>query len=181
VGMPRAAARLDAERVDAERVAFTITALVEAEAPALLNYFARRVRPVEDAADLLAQTMLVAWRRVKVIPRDPIQARMWLYGVARNVLATHRRSSVRRSELADRLRDDLTARGGSVADETGADIQALVAALDEIDRELIGLVYWEGFSVLEAAGILKIRAATARSRMSRARSQLRAALRPGEE
>src|SRR2546426_1943597 len=46
----------------------------------------------------LFRSMLVAWRRIGDVPTDGT-ARLWLYGVARRVLANHHRSSGRRERL----------------------------------------------------------------------------------
>ena len=79
-------------------------AAVRHNGPDLLSYLERRVADRADAADLLAETFLIAWRRVDAIPADDQEARMWLYGVARNVLANPRRGVRRSSEMAGRLR-----------------------------------------------------------------------------
>lgn len=83
----------------------------------LLAYFERRVTPRADAADLLAETMLIAWRRVDHLPADAERQRMWLFAIAANVLANHRRSLSRRSALADRLRQHLATSGADSVDE----------------------------------------------------------------
>lgn len=57
------------------------------------------------AADVVADTFLIAWRRIQDIPTE--QARLWLFGVARKVLARHRRQAQRRVDLAVRLRAEL--------------------------------------------------------------------------
>ena len=74
----------------------------------LLAYALRRVDRPEDAADVVAETFLVAWRRLDDVPPGE-QARLWLYGVARRQLANQRRGQLRRSQLADRLRAELPA------------------------------------------------------------------------
>jgi len=165
--MPRVFAA--APRVD-------VAALVEREAPALLAYFSRRIERVDDAADLLGDTLLVAWRRIGSIPADEVRARMWLYGVARKTLLAHRRSATRRWALADKLRLELATAPPAVENPLHEHVRSLVGDLDEIDREIIGLVYWEGFSLVEAARILGMRSATVRSRHARARARLRDAL-----
>jgi hypothetical protein len=53
----------------------------------VLAYALRRAVP-EDAADVVAETFLVAWRRLDDVPGDG-RARLWLYGVAHRVLADH--------------------------------------------------------------------------------------------
>jgi RNA polymerase sigma-70 factor (ECF subfamily) len=141
----------------------------------LLSYFARRVTPHEDAADCLSETLLVLWRRRDSLPRVEDDRRAWSYGVAHNVLAAHRRSSLRRLELAGRLRDELRMR--PIAPESSDDVAiAALASLSVRDRELVTLVVWEGLSVAEAGGIIGIRPEAARARYSRARRSLRSHL-----
>ncbi|HEX5608853.1 MAG TPA: sigma factor [Solirubrobacterales bacterium] len=58
----------------------------------LMTYALRRTNTPEDAADIVAETILVAWRKVGQIPSGE-EARLWLFGVARLVLANHLRGS----------------------------------------------------------------------------------------
>ena len=104
---------------------------------------------------------------------------MWVFGVARRVLSGHRRSGVRRLALAARLRGELAVASAS-EDSVAESVRAAVRALPPRDRELIGLVHWEGFALHEAAGILGIRAGTARMRYRRARERLAAVLAPAD-
>lgn len=66
-----------------------------AASPSLLGYLQRRAG-LNDAPDLLGETMVVAWRRVKDLPEDPERARMWLFGIARGTLLNHSRGERRR-------------------------------------------------------------------------------------
>jgi len=152
------------------------TALREASSD-LLAYFERRVRSREDAADLLGETMLQAWRRIDAFPSDnPERQRMWLFTIAANVLANHHRSLRRRLALADRLRTHLgTASPTPDAAETNA-IRDAVLRLHDAQRELVMLIHWDGFTILEAADILGVNPSTARSRYAAARTVLRDAL-----
>jgi RNA polymerase sigma-70 factor (ECF subfamily) len=74
----------------------------------LLAYAMRRVGQPEDAADVVAETFLVAWRRIGELPPEA-EARLWLYGVARRVLANHHRGGDRRDRLGERPRQRLRA------------------------------------------------------------------------
>src|SRR4051794_39382842 len=74
----------------------------------LLGYLLRRTDNPEDASDALAEVMLVAWRRLDDVPAGD-EARLWLFGVARRVLANSRRSTERRRRLGERLRQELAA------------------------------------------------------------------------
>ncbi|WP_186526353.1 RNA polymerase sigma factor [Leekyejoonella antrihumi] len=145
-------------------------------APQLLNYLVRRVDPVEDAADLLSETLLVMCRRTRALPSDDHEARLWAFGVARRVLATHRRGAARRAALVDRLRDDLQNAVDEPATGQEAMLLEAVGALDPLDQEIIRLIHWDGFSQVEVARILHRRPGTIRSRYARARETLKAQL-----
>lgn len=142
----------------------------------LLRYFLRRLDR-EDAADALADVMTTAWSRVDALPTAPIEARMWLFGIARNVLLHVQRGATRRSRLADRLRSTLGQRTASSADH-GVEIRDAIDRLDPDLAELVRLVHWDGFSLTDAADLLGIPASTARGRYQRAKETLRDVLAP---
>lgn len=142
----------------------------------LLRYFLRRMDR-EDAADALAEVMTTAWARVDQLPADPEQARMWLFGISRNVLLHAQRGTVRRSQLADKLRSNLSARNAPAADR-GIEIRDAIGRLDDDLAELVRLVHWDGFTLAEAATLLGIPSSTARGRYQRAKQMLRDTLAP---
>lgn len=141
--------------------------------PALLGYFRRRV-DAEDAADQLAETMVTAWRRYSDLPADPEQARMWLFGIARNVLLNAQRGERRRWSLADKARAALAQ--SAPASDQGIEVRDAIDRLPAELGELVRLVHWEGLTIGQAAGVMEISASTARSRYQRAKSELRVAL-----
>lgn len=105
-------------------------------------------------------------------------ARAWLLGVARRALANARRGSRRRDGLAERLRAQLE-RELPALERAGAPTGPLRAALDALtaqEREVLLLVAWEGLDPAEVATVLHDPAATARTRLHRARARLRARL-----
>jgi len=58
---------------------------------AVARYARRRADP-DTTSDVVAETFLIAWRRLDFVPVGPADAQPWLYGVARRVLATIERS-----------------------------------------------------------------------------------------
>jgi RNA polymerase sigma factor (sigma-70 family) len=165
-----------ARRPDADQTRFT--RLAETAGPRVLAYLARRLDPPGDAADVLAEVLAVAWRRIADLPAEEGEAAAWLFGIAKGTLANHRRGQARRLALADRLRDHLAHRQGEAAPVTDQSI-AVRDALDRLtpdDRELLTLVAWDGLRADQAAAILNISAAAARQRLVRARRRLRAEL-----
>lgn len=154
-----------------------VARIVEDLAPDLLNYFLRRVDVPADAADLLGDTLLVIARRPDSIPRDTQEARLWAFGVARKTLASGRRAGRRRSALLERLREEIATEVRTPPTGTHEALHEALERLDPVDREIIRLVHWEGFSQEAVARILEKPAGTIRSRYSRARAALRAELR----
>jgi RNA polymerase sigma factor (sigma-70 family) len=149
--------------------------LYRAHARPLLAYALRRAAGPEDAADVVAETMLVAWRRIDDVPAGD-EAVLWLYGVARRVLANRRRSADRRDRLGERLRREVR----RVADPDLAvgvtvrmDVRQALDRLSAADRELLQLTSWEGLGAAQVATVLGVSPVAARSRLTRARARLR--------
>jgi|ERR1022692_1853954 RNA polymerase sigma-70 factor (ECF subfamily) len=142
----------------------------------ILGYALRRTGNGDDAADVVAETFLTAWRRLDDVPSGE-DARLWLYGVARRVLANHYRGERRKTELADRLRADLAVTCQD-PEYTGslAGIAAAFGSLAGADRELLSLVAWEGLGHAEIASVLGCSRNAVRIRLHRARSRFAAAL-----
>lgn len=142
----------------------------------VLGYLARRVTRPEDAADLFSEVLEVTWRRRHDLPPSPEDV-LWVFGVARNVLANQRRAGLRRDTatraLARAVRHATPAPQASHEVENGLDLRQALAALSDLDREIICLTAWEGLTSAEAGTVLALPAATVRSRLRRARVQLR--------
>jgi RNA polymerase sigma-70 factor (ECF subfamily) len=146
---------------------------------AIRNYALRRVRRADDATDLVAETFLVAWRRWAEVPPGD-EALLWLYGVARLVLANHQRGERRRQQLGSRLqlelRDHLTTPdpAGELVEVQA--VEAALAALPPADREVLELTVWEQLAPREIAVALGLSSDVVRARLSRARSRMRTQL-----
>lgn len=145
----------------------------------ILGYALRRTADPQDAADVLAETFLIAWRRLEDVPHGGT-ARLWLYGVARRVLANHHRGERRRSALVDglagQLRIDLTAHRAPRWEGEEAAIAAAFGELSENDRELLSLVGWEALDHAEIAAVLGCSRNAVRIRLHRARRRFARAL-----
>ncbi len=153
--------------------------VLAAAAPALLGYFVRRVEVAEDAADLVNETMIAAWKASAQAPAEAQAARMWVFGIARNILLHHGRTQHRRDALTSRLAFAIGA-ARTPDHDTALDVRAAVSALPDGLAELVRLVHWDGFTIEEAAQLIEIPASTARSRHARAKQLLRERLEPIE-
>jgi len=145
------------------------TAVYEENYHRILGYTLRRTN-AEEAADVVAETFLVAWRRLDQVPHGD-QARLWLYGTARRVLANHDRSRRRRLRLAEQARADavLAAQGPSAPGPAGEAFSRLRTG----ERELLALIGWEGLSTAEIAVVYGCSENAVRIRLHRARSHFR--------
>jgi len=142
----------------------------------ILGYALRRTASPDDAGDILAETFLTAWRRLDELPTGD-DAKLWLYGVARRVLANYYRGERRRSALAERLRADLAS--SYVPPEFDGEYAKLAEALHRLpqqQRELLALDAWEGLDCGEIATVLGCSRNAARIRLHRARIRLAAEL-----
>ena len=151
--------------------------LYREQARAVLAYALRRVEDRDDAADVVAETFLVAWRRLGEVPVGA-EARLWLYAVARRVIANLHRTERRRTRLGQRLAESLRTELATHPTPSGeaAEVLRAMTELSEGDRELLLLVSWEELSPGEAAKVLEISSLAARSRLHRARRRLAALL-----
>lgn len=136
----------------------------------LRRFLARRTDPA-TADDVLADTLLVCWRRVEELPADPLP---WAYGVARNCLANAERGERRQRRLAVKLASvappDVAP---DPAEQPGDDtVTAALAELRPAEAELLRLWAWEQLGPGEIAIVLGITPNAASIRLHRARQSL---------
>jgi RNA polymerase sigma-70 factor (ECF subfamily) len=138
----------------------------------LARYLARRAAP-DSVEDLFAEVMTVAWRRLADVPPDGELP--WLFGVARRVLANHRRSQTRFGRLLERLK--LTTPGIDPGQPAIAgrdpDVSSAMDRLPPTDAEVLRMWAWEELAPGEIALALGITPNAASIRLHRAKGRLR--------
>lgn len=154
---------------DVERTRFE--ALFTQHYAAVVRYAVRRVGR-ESAEEIVAETFLVAWRRLDQVPDIALP---WLYGTARRLVA----NELRRRARARRLGERVEANGSVTADDPGELVpqqlylQAALAALSERDREVLRLAEWEQLTPAEGALVMGCTTAAFKVRLHRARRRFR--------
>ncbi|RCG30228.1 sigma-70 family RNA polymerase sigma factor [Sphaerisporangium album] len=140
-------------------------------------YAARRCDSPQDAADVVAETFAIAWRRMDELPPGD-EAVLWLYGVARKVLANHLRGEARRR--AHRAEFDAgMADLYAASPDRGIELKVIAEvfrSLPDDDRELLSLVAWEGLDRRQIATALGLSRNAVRVRLHRARRRFSRAL-----
>jgi len=161
-----------------------VTAAIELNGADLYKYLRRRTSSPEEAADAMGDSFLVIWRRKESLPPDPIEARLWCFGVARHVAHRYARDGKRQRLLQSAAQGEAAISAkSSAADPTqrmeiAIDVRAAVNSLPTKYQELVRLTHWDGFTIEDAAKLLKIKPSTARTQHARARQRLAALLAP---
>jgi RNA polymerase sigma-70 factor (ECF subfamily) len=149
--------------------------LYESARPLIIAYALRRAASREDAADVVAETFEIAWRRLDDVPAGH-EGILWLYVTARYVIANQGRRLRRRQEVTTRLSEELHGieLHEEAPDEDGISLQRSFRALSPDDRELLMLAGWEGLNAADMGRVLGCSPTAARIRLHRARSRLKA-------
>jgi RNA polymerase sigma-70 factor, ECF subfamily len=127
-----------------------------------------------ETEDLVQETYLRALRALPQF-RGDAPVRLWLLTIARRTCADHVRRRQRQRRLLDRLVIEAGA-GGRVVDDCDVASSALLHRLDPVRREAFALTQIAGLSYDEAATVVGCPIGTIRSRVARARDDLRTAL-----
>lgn len=138
--------------------------------------YARRRLNEDEADDVVAETFLIAWRRLDQIPEGPL-ALLWLYAVARRVVGQHYRSTQRRGRLVIRLaglaREDHPNVGAGLEHQA---VHEALAHLRPPDQEILRLAEWEDLSPSQIAVVMGCSANAASIRLHRAHRRFERAL-----
>lgn len=150
----------------------------------IFRYGLRMCGNEEDAREVLQETLLAAFQKVKTF-RGDAQLSTWLYQIARHFCLRSRRRAVGEPERVEPLeRGEAAAVPSGQAQpdaqaharEIGALLQSAILTLSEPHREALILRDVEGLSAEEAAKVLGIEVSALKSRLHRARMEMRARL-----
>jgi RNA polymerase sigma-70 factor (ECF subfamily) len=158
--------------------------LFERHGGRVFRHACRLVTTQHDAEDVTAAAFLELWRRRSDVRLVEGSVLPWLLVTTGNVARNSVRSTRRYREFLARLPREATAPDAAeVALDRSvlgldADLRAALLGLDEVDLHLVALVALEDYPIADAARVLKLTPAAAKSRLHRARHRLRAVLGP---
>jgi len=136
----------------------------------VFRYLCRMVGQVETAREL-TQEVFLSVARAGVPDADPAGRRAWVFRIAHNLALNH---------VRDRRHDGMTADSGDTAapavQELGAAIREALEELQDLDRDVFLLRETAGLSYQEIAATCDLTVEAVRSRLKRARQELRGAL-----
>jgi RNA polymerase sigma factor (sigma-70 family) len=151
------------------------------------RFVARRVNDPQLAADLTADVFLAAIDAAPGYDPELGEPTPWLFGVARNVVASGLRRVGREHDARMRFaghrlldEDDFERMAERIDAQAAArELYPAIANLPEGERTILELVAIDGLSVAQAASVAGVRPATARVRLYRARRAVRSHMQAG--
>lgn len=149
--------------------------LVHRFTPRLLYYLARFAEDKDLRLSLLQEVWLKAFRGIRSL-KDENRLAAWLYGIAHRVAMNHFRDEYARQERAcDAAVTSQTAQDDSAFEQyDNADlVHHALERIGWIEREVLTLLFLEGLSISEIAEVQGVPAGTVKSRLHRARIELR--------
>lgn len=152
-------------------------ATVYAEHARVIHRYLARRAGAQSADELTSDTFVAAWRQWADYDADRGSMSAWLFGIATNLLRRRRR----REDAELRALARAGAEPGTVHDRAGqaqdrlrlARVAEAIGRLRHDDRDVVLLIAWADLSYEEVATALDIPIGTVRSRLHRARHQLR--------
>lgn len=153
-------------------ISVNLTRLIDDHHRVLFQYAYRLTGRAADAEDLTQQTLLIACRSGHQV-RDPEKLRSWLLSVLRSCWhKSHRKASpvsagaieLDVNHIPDDLPDDFV---------DGERLQQALQTLDDDQRLVLVMFYFEELSYQEIAEQLRLPMGTVMSRLSRAKGRLR--------
>ena len=160
--------------------------IYDRHAATLLRFLGRRAG-AKVAEGLVGELFRIAFERRKTFDASRTSALPWLYGIGSNLLLKHRRGEARRLRASARMaaaRETPDRRAGAGALDARLlfpRVADAIEALPDGEREALLLFAWEELSYQSVAEALELPIGTVRSRLNRARAQLRELLEPGGE
>jgi RNA polymerase sigma factor (sigma-70 family) len=125
-----------------------------------------------ESEDIAATAFTVAWRRFDDRPDD---ARPWVFGIARNVMANAHRGRTRKKALEVRVQSELDVLSTFSTESIDArlDVTRAWQTLSASDQEVLSLIAFEGLTPEEGANVLGTKRTTFAMRLARARKRLK--------
>ncbi|GAA4215805.1 sigma-70 family RNA polymerase sigma factor [Actinocatenispora rupis] len=141
--------------------------LYAANAPVLVSFLLRLTNgDRHKAEDIVQETLVRAWRHPEARSADGRWSRAWLFTVARRIAIDHIRAvQARPPELPDERIDGFAVSGDELDRLLDArEVRAALAALPERLRTAVVAIYFQQYSVTEAAELLGVPPGTVKSR-----------------
>jgi RNA polymerase sigma-70 factor (ECF subfamily) len=161
--------------------------LLSRHAPGVYRFGLKMCRDPEDAKDVVQDTLLAAARGIREF-RGASSLSTWLYTIARSFCIKKRRGAMASAVVslddepgaAQMQSADAPPDAAAASHELGAALESAIASLDPMYREVLLLRDVEGLGASEVAEVLELTVDAVKSRLHRARADVRGVERSAE-
>ena len=140
--------------------------LIDSQMQSLYKTAYAIVRNNEDAADAISETVLICWEKLETLKKNQY-FKTWIT----RILINECYKILKNNSNIVRFEDMAVEEGAE--DVHNLEFEEALDTLDEKYRVIVVLYYSQGFPTKEIAHILRIPESTVRTRLSRAREQLK--------
>ena len=153
-----------------------IDTIVREHGPAVRAFVRSQVRDAALTDDIVQETFIRVWRYLPTY-RGEGSLQGWIIRISQNVLRTTMRKRARAAELSDNDANARVENAAGAGDELGnVDLLDVISTLSPDRRAVTTMCLVLGYTYEETAAVLEIPLGTVRSRVSRAREELRSLL-----
>ena len=148
-------------------------ALFEVFYPRAMRFFRVRGLDRQTCEDLTQNVFLCVFRCSQQV-RDPLKFRAWLFRIVRNEWLQHRRrvSSSLGAARTEPLSDHRNLSDRALSPQLGAEVEDLLHPLNEDEREIVRLHFFDGLAYREIAELLDMAVGTVKWKVFRIRAKL---------
>jgi RNA polymerase sigma-70 factor (ECF subfamily) len=150
--------------------------LYDQYSPALLGVIVRIVRQDEAAEEILQNVFLKVWNNIDAYDSSKGRLFTWMMNIARNASIDHLRSKQYKQNQSIQGLDENVSDLQEMIQTPNFDyigLDTMVNALDARQQEIIDLIYFQGYTHVEASEALRIPLGTVKSRVRSAVMTLR--------
>jgi len=149
-----------------------MTQLVEIWTPKLKARAARLTRDSDGAAEVLQETWIGIARGLRTL-RDPAMFGAWAMRIMHHKAADWIKVRTKHRTIQSTLRDASTESDPQTHEDESHTIREAIGRVDRTLRDVVYLFYMDNCSLEQIAAALDIPVGTAKTRLSRARKQLK--------
>ena len=170
-------ARVLARTADGDREAFA--EVVETFQRPLFGFLGRMGLTEAVAAEIAQETFMRAWRNLAQYEPDRAEFSTWLFSIARNIALNELTRAGGRHEVrtgnatVDATLEESPPLDQTEREQTGVRLRRLLARLPLADRTALALTYVKELKIAEIAALEGTTVGAIKTRLHRARSQLR--------
>lgn len=148
--------------------------LILAEKDGLYKIAISRMKTIEDAEDVLQETVIEAYIKIRKIKKQEA-FRSWIRTILINKINTfYERKAKKDIKIKTKLMENFERETSNsiIKTESDIDFQRLISKLEGEERTLVILYYSDGYKIKEISELLNMNENTVKTKLARARKKL---------